>query len=151
MSAVRIALQALFSLLLRPLPLYRWPLRRPGPHCLSPSHLCARSRGEKGREPRVALWLGAGLSQLIPPLPGGGGGENQLRFPLPSLHLCLLALLPCLVHLDCWCVTVSHTHAAQGDCVGNTSALAHPVPRGLAQERLAVSDTKTAHARWVLE
>ena len=73
-----------------------------------------------------------------------------MQFLLPSLQLCSLNLLPCLVRLSCWWVTLSRTDTAQGDCVGNAPALAHPVPPGLAQERLAVSDAETAHTRWVL-
>ena len=37
-----------------------------------------------------------------------------MRFPLPSLLPCLLALLPCLVRLSCWCTTLSRSRNSGG-------------------------------------
>ena len=116
----------------------------------SPSS-CTRCRGGRGGGGTGSIVFGSGAVSADSSLTGGGGGGDRLRFPLPSLHLCSLALLPCLVRLGCWCVTLSHTHAAQGDCIGNAPALTHPMPLGLAQERLTVSDAETAHTRWVPE
>ena len=109
MSAIRIALQALFSLPLKtypPVPPAYMEARPPsslplpplsegrgvagealGVSCAcsrassSPSS-CAHSKGEGGGGgAQVALWLGAGLSQLIPPLRRAGGGGGSAAIP----------------------------------------------------------------------
>ena len=91
MSAVRIGLQALFSLPLRPLPLYRRPLRRPGPIVsLPPPPPPSEGQGVAGE----ALGVSRACSSFsFPPLAhalgeGGsvvaGSGAVSFLLPLPT-------------------------------------------------------------------
>ena len=79
-------------------------------------------------------WEWGRLSRFLPHRGRGRGGGNQLQFPLPSLHLCSLALLPCLVYLGCWCATLGCVHSARGDCVGNAPALSPRAARSSSRE-----------------
>ena len=173
MSAVRFAHQALFPLPLRLLPLYRRPLGRPGPHRLSPSpspppsegqgvagealgvsrassspSSCARSRVEKGRAAGGVV-AGNGAVSADSYLTGlGWGGSAVIPPSQPSL---VLARSPPLPGPSGLLLRDSQSHSCSpGDCVGRAPALTHPMPPCQAQERLAVSDAETAHARWVL-
>ena len=100
-SAERITLQAVFSLPLKHLPLYRRPLRRPIPHRLSPSprpsegrgealgvshtssspsSSCACSRGGGGG----SVVAGSGAVSADSSLTWGGGGSAAIPPSLPS-------------------------------------------------------------------